>query len=323
MKVVILGGHGFLGHALAQRLRLKNSLMGNDNTQHPIKEIILADQISPPTPLDGVTSIIGDITDADFLKEVIDEETTSIYHLAAVVSAAAEADFDLGMRVNVDATRNILERCRALSTPPRLIFSSSLAVFGNAPKIVLDDTPALPLSSYGVQKVIGEYLVNEYTRKGFLDGRSIRLPTITIRPGKPNKAASSFISSILREPLHAMAATCPVAPQLNLWVQSPRTVIENLIHAHDTPVAAWANGPRILNLPGYSVSVAEMVAALERAGADTTLIDWQRDHDIERMVGSWPGTMETIRADKMGFKKDQSIDDIIAEYVNNYLSSTH
>jgi len=316
MKVVILGGHGFLGAMLAQRLLQKKSLMGSNDTSLTIDKLVLIDQIPPQVSLEGATSVIGDITDPDFLKTVIDENVTSIFHLAAVVSAAAEADFDLGMRVNLEATRNVLECCRSLTRPPRLVFSSSLAVFGNAPAMVIDDSPALPLSSYGTQKVIGEYLACEYTRKGFVDARCIRLPTITIRPGKPNKAASSFISSILREPLQGLEATCPVRRDMGLWVQSPPTVIENLIHAHDTPASAWEEGPRILNLPGLSVSVDEMVSALKRAGGDTSLIRWQNDSEIERLVGSWPGAMNTARANHMGFRGDDSIDDIITDYLD-------
>ncbi len=323
MKVVILGGHGFLGIMLAQRLLQKNSLMSNDNTSRTIDELILVDQVSPLTPIEGATSLIGDITDPGFLKAVIDDDVASIFHLAAVVSAAAEADFDLGMRVNLEATRNVLECCRNLARPPRLVFSSSLAVFGNAPSVVMDDTPALPLSSYGTQKVIGEYLSCEYTRKGFVDARCIRLPTITIRPGKPNKAASSFISSILREPLQGLEAICPVRRDMKLWVQSPRMVIENLTHAHDTPENAWAEGPRILNLPGLSVRVDEMVAALKRAGGDTSLIRWQGDSQIERLVGSWPGAMNTARANHMGFKGDDNIDDIIGDYLDFNARQTH
>ncbi len=323
MKVVILGGHGFLGQMLAQRLLQKGCLMGSDNNSHTIKELVLVDQVPAQTPLEGATSIIGDITDPAFLSRIIDDGVTSIFHLAAVVSAAAEADFDLGMAVNLDAIRNLLERCRALSKPPRLVFSSSLAVFGNGPKIVQDDTPALPLSSYGVQKVIGEYLACEYTRRAYVDARCVRLPTITIRPGKPNKAASSFISSILREPLHGLEAICPVARELVLWVQSPRTVIENLIHAHDTSSSAWSDGPRVLNLPGLSVSVEEMVAALKAAGGDASLITWQRNHDIECLVGSWPGTMNTTRALQMGFKNDTNIADIIADHMRKYPGTTN
>lgn len=317
MKVVILGGHGFLGHMLAQRLLQMGDLKGRDDASHTIDEIITADQIAPLFPLESVTSVIGDITDPDFLNQVIDEDVTSIFHLAAVVSSAAEADFDLGMRVNLDATRNILERCRALPKPPRLIFTSSVAVFGNPPAVVQDDTPALPLSSYGTQKVIGEYLINEYTRKGFVDGRCIRLPTISVRPGKPNKAASSFLSSILREPLQGLEAICPVPQDLLVWIQSPHTAIENLIHAHETPSRAWVDGPRTLNLPGLTVSVYEMVEALKRAGGDHSLIRWEPDQDIARLVGSWPGSMNTVRADRMGFKKDESIDEIIQVFVRS------
>ncbi len=323
MKVVIVGGHGFLGRMLAHRLLEKGYLTGRDGNNQPIDELILADQVSPDEPVAGVTSMIGDITDPAFLRKIIDEDVTSIFHLAAVVSAAAEADFDLGMAVNLDGTRSLLERCRALPLPPRLVFSSSLAVFGNAPAMVRDDTPALPLSSYGAQKVIGEYLACEYTRKGYVDARCIRLPTITIRPGKPNKAASSFISSILREPLTGLEAVCPVPEDMLLWVQSPRTVIENLIHAHDTSTGAWSDGPRVLNLPGLTVSVYEMIEVLKRAGGDASLVRWERDRDIEKLVGSWPSAMNTERATRMGFKNDRNMDEIAQDFVRNVLGITN
>jgi len=323
MKVVIVGGHGFLGRMLAHRLLEMGCLRDSDDNSQPIDELILADQVSPAEPVAGVTSMIGDITDPAFLKKIIDEDVSSIFHLAAVVSAAAEADFDLGMAVNLDGTRNLLERCRALPLPPRFVFSSSLAVFGNAPAMVRDDTPALPLSSYGVQKVIGEYLACEYTRKGFVDARCLRLPTITIRPGKPNKAASSFISSILREPLAGLEAVCPVPEDMQLWVQSPRTVIENLIHAHETSTETWSGGSRVINLPGMTVGVNEMIEALKQAGGDVSLIRWERDQNIVKLVGSWPSAMNTERATDMGFKNDRNMDDIIQQHVRDSLAITN
>ena len=165
-------------------------------------------------------------------------DTDTVFHLAAVVSGQAEADFDIGMRVNLDATRRLLERCRTLAAPPKFVFASSLAVFGGpVPDPVTDDAPVTPQASYGAQKLIGEYLVYDMTRKGYIDGRSLRLPTVTVRPGKPNKAASSFASGIIREPLAGVEATCPVAPATKMWVQSPRAVIENLIIGHEVPAA--------------------------------------------------------------------------------------
>ncbi len=314
MKVAIIGGHGFLGQRLAKRLLQKGEAVGPDGALQPIDELILIDQVAPEAPLEGVTTIIGDVAEPGFFDRALGDDVTSVFHLAAIVSSAAEADFDLGMRVNLDATRALLERCRAMPIAPRLVFTSSVAVFGNAPPMIEDDTPALPLSSYGTQKVIGEYLVNDYSRKGYLDGRCLRLPTVVIRPGKPNRAASSFASSILREPLQGEMAICPVDTGLSLWIQSPRVVVENLIHAHDLATDAWSDGARILNLPGLTVTVAEMIEALARASGDTSLIRHEPDAEIARIVGSWPGAMNTPRATRLGFSKDETIDAIVAAF---------
>ena len=236
-----------------------------------------------------------------------------------MVSAQAEADFDLGLKVNLDATRALLDRCRSLDAPPRFIFASSVAAFGVAPSIVDDDTPVRPLNSYGVEKVIGEYLVGEYARRGFIDGRCFRLPTIVIRPGVPNKAASSFASSILREPLHGEPTICPVRAELPIWIQSPRAAIANLIHGHDLPSDSFEDGLRTVNLPGITVSVQQMVDGLERAGGPIGLISWKHDESIESIVGSWPHGMKTERADRMGFVADESIDAIINVFLEDEL----
>ena len=200
---------------------------------------------------------------------MIDADTCSVFHLAAVVSGQAEADFDLGMRVNLDATRLLLDTCRAVGHRPRVVFTSSVAVYGGTlPEVVRDDTAVNPQSSYGAQKAIGELLVSDYSRKGFVDGRVLRLPTISVRPGRPNKAASSFASGIIREPLNGEASVCPVAPDTRVWLLSPRRAIECLVHGHELPAAALG-ARRAVNLPGISVSAREMVAALERvAGTD-------------------------------------------------------
>lgn len=319
MKIVITGGAGFLGRKLAKSLRAKGTLAGPDGEQHPISEIISVDVAPPSAPVDGITYNEADICAPDTFDRLVPDDAASVFHLAAVVSAQAEADFDLGMRVNLDATRALLERCRRLAVPPRVLFASSVAAFGVAPPIVDDDTPVRPLNSYGVEKVLGEYLVGEYARRGFIDGRCFRLPTIVIRPGKPNKAASSFASSILREPLQGEPALCPVSPELPIWIQSPRTVISNLIHGHDLPADAWTDGLRTLNLPGISVTVGEMVAGLERAGADGSLVSWERDEMIEAIVGSWPHGMKTARANALGFAADDSIDAIIGVFLEEEL----
>lgn len=317
MRIVITGGAGFLGGKLCEALLARGTLAGQDGGAETIAEIISIDRVKPAPRVAGVSYVHADIGDADALDQAIPDDTASLFHLAAVVSGQAEADFDLGMRVNLDATRTLLERCRKLSSPPRFIFASSVAAFGVAPAAIDDDTPARPLSSYGVEKVIGEYLVSEYARRGWVDGRCFRLPTITIRPGVPNKAASSFASSILREPLQGERVICPVGKDIPVWVQSPHMAIANLIHGHDLPRQAWEEGLRVLNLPGLSVTVEEMVAGLERAGGDTQLISWRLDEAIDAIVRTWPGSMKTTRADQLAFKRDKDIDAIISVFLED------
>lgn len=319
MKIVITGGAGFLGTKLAAAFAARGTAAGPDGTQQKISEIVCIDHATPPIPVKGVTYVTADICAPGAFDMLIPDDATSIIHLAAVVSAQAEADFDLGLRVNLDATRALLERCRQLDAPPRFIFTSSVAAFGVAPSIVDDDTPARPLNSYGVEKVIGEYLVGEYARRGYVDGRCFRLPTIVIRPGAPNKAASSFASSILREPLTSAETVCPVSPELPVWIQSPRAIIANLIHGHDLPADAFEDGLRTINLPGITVTVQQMVDALERAGGAIGLIKWKRDEAIESIVASWPHGMHTARADALGFKADESIDAIIKVFLEDEL----
>ncbi|HYG85478.1 MAG TPA: D-erythronate dehydrogenase [Azospirillum sp.] len=303
MKVLITGGNGFLGRKLAQRLLAEKRAA----------ELVLLDvQEGPPLP-QGATALIGDLCDAAVQRRIRDAAFDSVFHLAAVVSAAAEADFDLGLRVNIDGTRALLEACRAMPRPPRFVFASSVAVFGHAPPLVEDDTPARPQSSYGTQKAVGELLVNDYSRKGFVEGCSLRLPTVVVRPGKPNLAASSFASGIIREPLNGERAACLVPTDLSIWISSPRTVVENLLHAHGLAAQAWEDD-RTLNLPGISVPVSEMIAALERAGGDSSLIDHTPDERIARIVRTWPGDIRTTRADRLGFTRDETIDGIIQAY---------
>jgi len=240
-----------------------------------------------------------------------------VFHLAAVVSGQAEAEFDVGMRVNLDATRLLLEHCRGLTAPPKFVFTSSLAVFGGPlPDPVADDAPLTPQSSYGTQKTIGEYLVYDMTRKGFLDGRSLRLPTITVRPGKPNKAASSFASGIIREPLAGIDAPCPVAPTTRMWVQSPRTVVENLIVGHEATAAHFAH-TRSVNVPGISVAVGDMVAALRRVAGDAVAdrVKWQFDPAIDRIVATWPANFAPQLGPALGMKADRDFEGIVRAYL--------
>jgi nucleoside-diphosphate-sugar epimerase len=234
---------------------------------------VLLDVAPPPDLGDRrVRAVTGDLADRDVIERAVTADTDSIFHLAAVVSGQAEADFDIGMRVNLDATRLLLERCRHLSAPPKFVFASSLAVFGGPlPDPVPDDAPLTPQASYGTQKAIGELLVYDMTRKGFVDGRSLRLPTVTVRPGKPNKAASSFASGIIREPLAGVDAICPVARSTKMWVTSPRTVVANIVKGHEAPASAFAH-TRSVNVPGFLVPVEDMVAALRKVAGDEVAV---------------------------------------------------
>jgi nucleoside-diphosphate-sugar epimerase len=322
VKVLITGGAGFLGRRLAEKLAARGTLKGVDGRDQAIDEIVLLD-VAPAEGLADarIRMIVGDITDAALLRRAIDRGVGSVFHLAAIVSGQAEADFDLGMRVNVDASRSLLEACRAAGHKPRVVFTSSVAVYGGElPATVLDSNALNPQSSYGTQKAIGELLINDYSRKGYIDGRVLRLPTISVRPGKPNRAASSFASGIVREPLNCEPSTCPVAPETRVWLLSPRKAIEGLILGHELP--AQALGPsRAVNLPGVCVTAREMVAALERvAGPEVAQrVRWQHDETTNRIVASWPGAWDTRRAEALGFSGDADFDSIIRAYIEDEL----
>ena len=325
MKVVITGGAGFLGRRLADLLLQRGYVLGPAGQVEPLETLVIFDAVAPTPPLahdPRVQIVRGDLCDAAALARAIDLHTRSVFHLAAVVSAAAEADFDLGMRVNLHGTIAVLEACRALPQPPRLVFTSSLAAFGGElPEIVDDTTPLAPQTSYGTQKAIAELLINDYSRKGFLDGRVLRLPTIVVRPGKPNQAASSFASSIIREPLTGTDAVCPVTPETRLAILSPRRAIDALLHAHALPPEAWGMF-RCLNVPALSVTVAEMLEALRRVAGPRPLgrIHWQPDATIQRIVGSWPRFFTSQRARQLGFQTDSSMDEIVQGFVEDYLT---
>ena len=327
MRIVITGGAGFLGQKLARALIERGSMTGADGQPRQIREIVLVDTHAvEPEPAGDitVTSVAADICDAGAMARLITAETASVYHLAAVVSGQAEADFDLGYRVNLDGTRTLLEVCRALPDKAKFITTSSVASFGgDLPETVPDTFAQMPSNSYGGQKAIGEILVNDYSRKGFIDGRVVRLPTIIVRPGKPNAAASSFASSIFREPLQGERAVCPVSADVPVWVMSPRRAIDCLIHAHELTLESAA-AHRSFSMPGLSVSVGEMMAALERAGGKEAAgrVDWQFDQTISDIVSGWPGAFEATRAQAMGFKADNSIDEIIQAFIEDDLKQT-
>jgi D-erythronate 2-dehydrogenase len=318
MNVLITGGSGFLGQRLAKKLLERGALAGPDGRPRSIDRLVLLD-VAIPAPMDDprVRAFAGDIAFPSFLKRWIDTDTTSIFHLAAVVSGQAEADFDLGMRVNFDATRSLLEICRALGHRPRVVFASSCAVYGgDVPELVPQLHELLPQSSYGTQKAMGELLIKDYTRRGFIDGRSLRLPTITVRPGKPNAALSSFASGIIREPLNGEVSVCPVPASTRVWMLSPSTVIECFIVAHE--IAGDQLGfNRSLALPGLTATVSEMLAALERvAGPEVAArVRVEPDPRVERIVDTWPVAVDASRALELGFPADHSFEDIVRRYM--------
>ena len=314
MRVVITGGCGFLGRRVALKLLERND----------VGELLLFDN-APATlalPEDPRLRLVtGDVGDPATVRGVVCPGTSSIFHLAAVVSGEAEADTDLGYRVNLDGTRAVLDACRALGTCPRVVFASSLAVYGGVlPPTVGDDTPLTPQTSYGTQKAIGELLVNDYSRKGFVNGRALRLPTVVVRPGRPNRAASTFASSMIREPLSGREAVCPVSPDTVMALASPRRVVDALLHAHDLPAAAFGTS-RSLQLPGFSVAVGEMADAVRRAGGKEayTRIRWEPNPLIERIVSGWPQALTAPRAAARGFAADNGIDEVVQAFIEDDL----
>jgi nucleoside-diphosphate-sugar epimerase len=313
MKILITGGGGFLGFRLARTL-LARGLGGQK-----ITSMTLLDGAFPPAAKDlkDVKAVIGDVSNADTIARVCTADTDAVFHLAAVVSGAAEADFDLGMRVNYKGMELLLAQMRKCSRPPRMVYTSSVAAFGGTLPAVLDDsTIANPQTSYGAQKVIGEYLVTDYSRKGFIDGRSLRLPTIVVRAGKPNAAASSFASAVLREPLNGVAYECPVGPETGVWLLSPGKVVDAFIHAWELAPEAWGT-QRWLNLPGITASVADMVEAMRKVAGEAAAkrVSYKGDARIQAIVKTWPVNFRTPRALEMGFKPDANVEEVIRQYI--------
>jgi D-erythronate 2-dehydrogenase len=326
MKVIITGGAGFIGSRLAKELLHRGHLIGLNGQKTLIKELVIFDMAPPQISLPAdkrMSFVTGDISSIEMMKQLIDKQTTSIFHFAGVVSGQAESDLDLGMRINIDGTRAVLDACRAHNIKPRIVFASSISVYGDhLPAIVTDDTPTWPSLSYGAQKLCCEYIIDDYTRRGLIDGRSVRIPTVVIRPGKPNKGVGQWTSSFFREPLTGKEAICPVSKSTVLIMLSIRRLVESIIHIHDVP--GEQIGPqRALLLPALSASVADMIESLQRVGGDKAVkcIRWEPDAFIQRVQDSWPHKISSERSKKLGIHANHTIDEIIQEFIEDDLEN--
>lgn len=326
MKVAITGGMGFIGLRLATRLLERGRLTGPGGDEQTIDELVLFDtarQGRLPEGLDGRASFAsGDISDRASVDALIDRDDISVFHLASVVSGGGEQDFDLAMRVNLHGSLNVLEALRQRSGRPRLVFASSIAVFGgrHMPDRVGDLAKQTPQTTYGTTKAITELLVNDYTRKGFIDGRSARLPTVIVRPGKANAAASSFASALFREPLNGIDYALPVAPDTVMPVLGYRSIVDGMVALHEVPGDRLGDD-RAVSLPALDVSVADMVAALQRVAGDRGpgRITVAPDPFIEAIVRTWPAATDVRRAALLGLPGDRSLDDIVRAYIEDYV----
>jgi nucleoside-diphosphate-sugar epimerase len=309
MKILVTGAGGFLGTRVIRALVATQPLPGST---------ILAADVVPCSVDDPRVDVrVGSVADSSFVDSLLGGGVDAVYHLAAVLSGQSESDFDLGMKVNVDATRYLLEACRRLGTRPRFVFASSVAVFGGSlPEVVPEEVALLPQSSYGSEKAIAELLVSDYSRKGFVDGISCRLPTVAIRPGAPNSALSSFVSGIIREPLAGTESVCPVPLDTRLWITSPAVVTANLVHAGRLATAAL-EGRRAVTLPGLTVTPAEMLDSLERLGGASAraLVRCEPNKEMMKIVCTWPGAFDVSRPLRLGFQADRNIDEIVGEFM--------
>ena len=324
MHILIIGAAGMVGRKLTAALVKSGQLRGQ-----AIARFTLADVVPAETPAGfsgAVETLAADLSLPGTAVALAAKRPDVIFHLAAIVSGEAEADFDKGYRINMDGTRYLLEAIRQEGVKagpylPRLVFTSSIGVFGAPfPDAIADDFFLTPLTSYGTQKAICELLLNDYSRKGFVDGVGIRLPTITVRPGKPNLAASGFFSNILREPLAGLEAVLPVSKEVRHWFASPRAAVSFLIHAADMDSSAlgWR---RTLSAPGLSATVGEEIEALRRVAGDKVvgLIRDEPNPTIIKIVDGWPRNFDTKRALSLGFKAESTMDEIIKIHIEDEL----
>ena len=323
MKILVIGAAGMVGRKLVDALIAPGAtVLGRQ-----VESLILADVVAPQAPVyPGNFEVVAiDLSAEKGADKLVAGRPDLIFHLAAIVSGEAEADFDKGYRINLDGTRALLEAIRRAGEvapyKPKLVFTSSIAVFGEPlPAVIPDGQAHTPLTSYGTQKAICELLLADYSRRGFVDGIGIRLPTIVVRPGKPNKAASGFFSGILREPLAGMEAVLPVEDSVRHWFASPRAAVGFLLHAADLDTAPLG-ARRSLTMPGLSATVGEEIEALRRVAGEKAvrLIRREPDPVVASIVAGWPQNFDAARATKLGFRAEKSFDDIVRAYVDDEL----
>jgi D-erythronate 2-dehydrogenase len=317
MKILVTGAAGMIGRKFCEALATRGNIGGR-----PVDQLTMADTIAPDAPAGvpfSVRTLSADISDVAVAESFAADRPDLIYHLAAIVSGEAEADFDKGYRVNLLGIQHLFEAVRRANYRPRLVFASSIAVFGTPfPETIPEDFAPAPLTSYGTQKAIGELLLADFSRRGFFDGIGIRLPTICVRPGKPNKAASGFFSSIIREPLKGEPAVLPVTDDVRHWFASPRAAVSFLFHAGALDLNRLGLR-RTLSMPGLSATVGEMIASLEQvAGVECVkLIRREPDPNIQRFVDGWPQRLDASRAQALGFRAETSFAEIIKAHVED------
>ncbi|KAF1940564.1 NAD-dependent epimerase/dehydratase-like protein [Clathrospora elynae] len=311
MKVLITGAGGFVGQILAKKL------IETDSST----KLILADVNAPsnPTSSKDVQCTAADLTSLSACEELIAQAPDAVYILHGIMSSGSEANLELGLKVNFESVRQLLDTIRTKRPGIKVVFTSSCAIFGRkAVENVATETNIVPMpeSSYGTQKLMVEFLLNDYSRRGLIDGRVVRLPTVFVRAGAPTAAASSFVSGIVREPVHGKESELPVDPSIGIWLTSPRTLATNLVHAIKVPAEKFGHFRQVL-LPGYTATSGEILDALEKVAGKGTraLVKERKDETTQRIVLSWPATYDTSRAKELGFTEDVGLEQTIRDFI--------
>lgn len=328
MRVVVTGASGFIGSHLTAALLAAGTLAGRDGQQHPIREIVAIDVVPPLAEFardPRVRGVVGDASDPPVLAQVMKGGADSVFALGATLTADAEAHFAHGMEVNLHGMLRLLEACRLQADVPRFVFTSSIAAFGGPlPETVNDEQALTPQTSYGTQKAINELLINDYSRRGSVDGRTLRLPIVLVRPGSPGSSISDRVAGIVREPLRGHDMVCPLRPDTLIPIASARAIARALVQLHDLPAAAFGH-TRSMNLPSLSVRVGELVQAVESIAQRRPWarplgrITWGFDAAMQAVVSAWPQRFASAQAEALGVRGDASVDEIIGHFIEDYL----